>query len=81
MPSMLWSGAAGASAGPIKGAGMAPATSPTRALTQMLQPQQATAETPADEGDDTENSSLGTRLPAAPFEALMDVVRRYGKVY
>lgn len=51
-----------------------------RAFAAQQQPQQGPM-MPGMEEEAEEGNQLGTRLPGAPFSALMDVMRRFGKVY
>lgn len=56
------------------------AQAPIRGLQRAFQ-QQAPSMAPEDEQEGPAANTLGTRLPQEPFQALMDVVRRFGKVY
>jgi hypothetical protein len=70
--------------GPPGGATGKTLQAPIRGLQRAFSAQQAPQMMAADEAGaegGPDRSALGGRLPQEPFAALMDVVRRFGKVY
>lgn len=57
------------------------AKAPRQGLKSAMAPAPSTEAPPEPEQTDPEDSPLGTRLPKEPFSALIDVVRRFGRVY
>lgn len=66
---------------PVAGAAIPPKAGPIRGLQQAMAAAQPPDSTAAATPAGPDRSLLGQRLPAEPFQALMDVVRRFGKVY
>lgn len=60
-----------------------PAQAPIRGLQRAFQQPQGPMQMMPAEGDEElpDRSMLGQRDPSAPMAALMDVMRRFGKVY